>query len=584
MGKKQSKRMTIHQKNKISRKIREHQKKLRQGRIKPKHSGKNRDSNDIPNECPFKSDMLNQLESHKKKIEDDKIRAKEQRKAEVEKKRKMSMGQLANDAASRARAFEMLDKGSKKTNFETDKNYQARSNRETSAKSYFREFRKVVEGSDVILEVIDARDPLGCRCFPIEQMILAKHPNKKIILVLNKIDLVPRESVEAWLKYLRNFYPTIAFKCSTQQQKNHRSAKVQEYKDIMKGVNNSSKKMNKSEVYGASTLIQLLKQYSLNQGIKTAITVGIIGFPNVGKSSIINSLKRTKSVGVGNTPGFTKVSQEIILDKKVKLLDSPGVVFAANGGEITTGMVLRNVIKLEQVIDPVPPVDEILKKCQKEKLIIKYKIPTFDTVQQFLTEIAKKRGKLLKGGMPDLDTAARMILQDWNFGKIKYYTLPPTEQFEKDTHVGAEVVKEFGDRFNPESAMLDEADVISKLKSGRDSKFMAVQSDESLLQKGWEGYEDLLAEFEKGMTLDDEDESDEYAIESEDEETNVKMTKKAVKSGSELNPQANKDLKKQLKNDKKKAKKVIEEESDDEENYDFAELVDEEDDEETDSE
>lgn len=85
--------------------------------------------------------------------------------------------------------------------------------------------------ADVILEVLDARDPLGCRCREVEQKILAKDPNKKIILIVNKIgefgcldkfelntiaDLVPKENVEAWLKYLRNEFPTIAFKCSTQ--------------------------------------------------------------------------------------------------------------------------------------------------------------------------------------------------------------------------------------------------------------------------------------------------------------------------------------------------------------------------------
>jgi nuclear GTP-binding protein len=60
---------------------------------------------------------------------------------------------------------------------------------------------------------------------------------------------------------------------------------------------------------GASTLLSLLKNYCRSQNIKTSITVGIIGYPNVGKSSLINSLKRSKAVGVGATPGFTKVMQ-----------------------------------------------------------------------------------------------------------------------------------------------------------------------------------------------------------------------------------------------------------------------------------
>ena len=90
--------------------------------------------------------------------------------------------------------------------------------REGSRRAYYREFKKVVEASDVILEVLDARDPMGCRNVALEEQILTTGRPKRLVLVLNKIDLVPREVVEGWLKYLRNFYPTIAFKANTQVQ------------------------------------------------------------------------------------------------------------------------------------------------------------------------------------------------------------------------------------------------------------------------------------------------------------------------------------------------------------------------------
>lgn len=108
-------------------------------------------------------------------------------------------------------------------------------------------FVQVVEAADVILEVLDARDPIGCRCPQVEQAVIQSGTNKKIVLVLNKIgklskwghfkelnlirnsvfcvnnftltpDLVSKEIVEKWIKYLRNEFPTVAFKASTQQQ------------------------------------------------------------------------------------------------------------------------------------------------------------------------------------------------------------------------------------------------------------------------------------------------------------------------------------------------------------------------------
>lgn len=64
--------------------------------------------------------------------------------------------------------------------------------------------------------------------------------------------------------------------------------------------------MTSSKALGADVLMQLLKNYCRNKDIKTAISVGVVGLPNVGKSSLINSLKRSKACGVGATPGFTK--------------------------------------------------------------------------------------------------------------------------------------------------------------------------------------------------------------------------------------------------------------------------------------
>eukprot|EP00854_Cymbomonas_tetramitiformis_P011854 gene11854-13997_t len=174
-----------------------------------------------------------------------------------------------------------------------------------SRRAFYKVFTNVVQNSDVVLHVLDARDPLGCRCVDVERYVLQRNPNAKIVLLLNKIDLVPRENVQAWLKYLREEAPTVAFKCATAKGAQHTS---------QKSVNQKMSKSNIQDVggnasLGADTLLQLLKNYARNRGIKTAITVGVIGFPNVGKSSLINSLMRTRTVATGATPGLTRQAQ-----------------------------------------------------------------------------------------------------------------------------------------------------------------------------------------------------------------------------------------------------------------------------------
>lgn len=88
--------------------------------------------------------------------------------------------------------------------------------------------------------------------------------------------------------------------------------------------------------------------------IKKSITVGVIGLPNVGKSSLINSLKRSHVVNVGATPGLTRSMQEVQLDKNVKLLDCPGVVMLKSAGN-DASVALRNCKRIEKLEDPAGP-------------------------------------------------------------------------------------------------------------------------------------------------------------------------------------------------------------------------------------
>eukprot|EP00210_Caulerpa_lentillifera_P002156 g2070.t1 len=305
-------------------------------------------------------------------------------------------------------------------------------------KEYFKDFRKVVALADVVVQVLDARDPLGCRSRELEDFVREASPPKRLVFLLNKIDLVPRGILESWLKYLRLHAPTIAFKSSTQKQnRNLGQAKHMESCG--------------SRCLGADHLIQLLKNYTRNAGIKTAITVGLVGVPNVGKSSVINSLKRSRSAHVGNKPGVTTHVQEFHLDKQILLLDSPGVIHEKKQS------VMQGVMRIEQLSDPVGFVEEITKKLDPVKLCSVYQISDFTSVQEFLQMLANKTGKLKKGGIADVETVSKMVIQDWNNGKIPYYTTPPVQTAATDVQIVDQWAQEFSidDIYQQDGQVLD---------------------------------------------------------------------------------------------------------------------------------
>ena len=140
-----------------------------------------------------------------------------------------------------------------------------------------------------------------------------------------------------------------------------------------------------SAAVGTENLMNILKNYARVDGdakTKSLITVGVVGFPNVGKSSLINSLKRSKAAATGNTPGVTKQMQEIQLDKNIVLLDSPGVVLMTN--EQSDSLILRSAVRVEDLDDPIRPVEALLNRIEREELLKFYRIGEWETAESFL--------------------------------------------------------------------------------------------------------------------------------------------------------------------------------------------------------
>ncbi|XP_009320127.1 PREDICTED: guanine nucleotide-binding protein-like 3 [Pygoscelis adeliae] len=314
--------------------IREHHRKVRKeakkrGRKKPKKDP------GVPSAAPFKEELLREAEQRK---------------------------QRGSSGKSKAKTNKLLDKNSKK--------------------SFCRELKKVIEASDVVLEVLDARDPMGCRCPQLEQAVTCSGGDKKLLLVLNKIDLVPKENLEKWLNYLKKEFPTVAFKSATMmkdktmpEQFTKRRARV----DLSRT----------TECFGSKCLLKLLQEHGKTQN--KVIQVGVVGFPNVGKSSIINSLKGVRACNVGLARGVTKSMQIVHIDKQTKMLDSPSII--ADPSNSALALALRSIIDTEESgsADVLEGVDAILNHCSKQQVMMHYSIPDFRNTEEILTLLAQKR-------------------------------------------------------------------------------------------------------------------------------------------------------------------------------------------------
>ncbi|XP_067171159.1 guanine nucleotide-binding protein-like 3-like protein [Apteryx mantelli] len=321
-------------------------------------------------------------------------------------RRRPGLAELQDDALQRQRAFE-------RKAVEGAEPAEPRPRGEASLRRYGQELRKVLAASDVVLEVLDARDPQGCRSPRLEAAVRRAGPHKRLVLVLNKIDLVSRDVVAKWLKFLRTEFPTVAFKACTQQQsrnlKQSWGAAATVPEEVLAGAG----------CVGADCLLRVLANYSRSQDVKTAITVGVVGFPNVGKSSLINSLKRSRACRVGAEPGVTKCLQAVQLDRRLRLLDCPGVVA---GGP---GAILRGGLCVQRPADPLGPAAAILRRLRPEQVQELYGVPPCEDPQRLLALLARRQGRLRPGGRPDARAAAAALLRDWTSGKISYYTVPP---------------------------------------------------------------------------------------------------------------------------------------------------------------
>ena len=238
--------------------------------------------------------------------------------------------------------------------------------------SYWSIVNKVIRDSDMLLLILDARMVEETRNEEVEAKV--ERSGKKLMYVINKTDLVGKEKVE---KYKSKLTPLVF--------------------------------VSSKEFHGTKKLRDMIKIEAKRHNLKE-VKVGVLGYPNVGKSSVINALKGKSSAPTSIKSGFTKALQEVRVDTKIKLIDTPGVLPRGK-----TDKTITLDFNKAQDLDL-----EVFKIIQENPGVLEahYDVKEND---DFVEELALKLNMIKKGKEPDIDRAAKKVLYDWQKGNIKTY-------------------------------------------------------------------------------------------------------------------------------------------------------------------
>ncbi len=262
-----------------------------------------------------------------------------------------------------------------------------------------------IKFNDIVIELIDARIPMSSRNPDIDD--LAK--NKYRLILLNKSDLADERVTVKWVEFFEKQGIKV-IKLDSRQRSG------------MKSVNNAILEVCKEKIERDR------KRGIINRPVRAMI----VGIPNVGKSTFINSFAGKACAKTGNKPGVTKGKQWIRLNKTVELLDTPGILWPKFDNE----KIANDLAFIGSINDQILNLTELsLKFIESVKndyagiFTSRYDIEETDDGVTMLGDIAIARGCLKKGGEPDYDKAAALIFDDFRSGKLGKISIEKPEDY-----------------------------------------------------------------------------------------------------------------------------------------------------------
>uniref|UniRef100_A0A668A3Q8 Large subunit GTPase 1 homolog n=1 Tax=Myripristis murdjan TaxID=586833 RepID=A0A668A3Q8_9TELE len=377
---------------------------------------------------------------------------------------------------------------------------------------FWRQLWRVIERSDVVVQIVDARNPLLFRCPDLELYVKEVSRDKVNMLLVNKADLLTREQRRAWARHFQReglravFWSALAESNRldaedrgieteepedgesdpedegklNDEEMSDRQASVEEEQEEESGVEEEQQEEitveeedwqtcseddeeeeeekaaasphgssfhNSSRLLHKDELLAMFKAAHSGPRCKEGqLTVGLVGYPNVGKSSTINTIFRNKKVSVSATPGHTKHFQTLYVEPGLCLCDCPGLVmpsFVSTKAE----MICCGILPIDQMRDHVPATipRHVLEGTYGINIIRPREDEDPDrppTSEELLMAYGYMRGFMTSHGQPDQSRSARYILKDYVKGKLLYCHPPP--------HIDAADFQPQHSKFQPE--------------------------------------------------------------------------------------------------------------------------------------
>lgn len=253
---------------------------------------------------------------------------------------------------------------------------------------------------NIVIEVIDARIPIASKNPDFDQLFR----DKKRLIVLNKYDLADPNLNKAWEEYYKSKGWSSVLYNST-----------------------NNKELRKLDSAIADASKEIIERYKKRGLLNKTIKAMIVGIPNVGKSTLINSLAKKKSAKTGNMPGVTKGKQWIHLAGNIDLLDTPGILWPKFEDEKSalnlafTGAIKDEVLVLEEIA--LKFVEKMIELNKVSAILEKYNIEPGKKPLDILDNIALKKGFILNKTEIDYLRVANLLLNDFRSGKLGLITL-----------------------------------------------------------------------------------------------------------------------------------------------------------------